>query len=1078
DLEKEKRKTISRYQQQGLRVSIQAPKGVHDKKEVRKRLRVSVERYSMPELYVKMICALFPTVKSRENPDSNALIQHLKHVFRLNDLEHAQLIEIARTTKLPQRIVNLEIVEAKNIPAKDTNGLSDPFCVVFVNSRDVAQRTKVMYNTLNPIWRQYFTFKVNDPSRDVLILEVMDYNEEDEPIRDRLKRIKDVKSASTFGILVKELVNARSMQELIGSVRIPVSEISSETVEKWFRLKNHEERGEIYLRMALGYVKSKDTATEEFLQIIHFLLVHELDKDASLETPFYWDEHYAMWSKYILRQFKWQGGLKPKDIVLAKWRAYTTVNAIFPLNANMTCLLLDAVLERMISGDYDSREIQRFWECTNNFLNTIINFLADLHDVLPCPVTVLHTYHMLKSMELINQFLSQPNQPLQGKSPFTKPMIVDRITKAVRDGADKFWVKVISDATHDNISTDQNALYLALERLLRMAQILHEDLRLGIATIHTDFKGILSIDYLWITFQVYDVQFGKMVKYIMEEYTSMLLDPSETEVDIETTMDESNDAVRTGLTVFKLYLAVKNLAEYASLAPENYTEDSKSEFSLKLGYHDWFFHSVATWIDILRCKITKWVKNSINIAESNRMISSDCVDSKLSKTDKQQTKEIPISSSAVDTAQMFLEEVNGYLIYYAAQIFETISKNELKYDVMKEEDIYSCIHQVFKKVCTAINNINYVKEQVEVLTQQLNIPDIIEKIRKLKLSPDVDEYEAKIFMIKSEMQERAGNVIGKIMSSCVSVVLPKYMRILQDVSTEVFSNRASFQKRHSARQFRVLMSFTDEFWIKAVEGIDQKLRIGLEMGKTSEYFKRYSDLLYHLYNLFWPRELEFETRNENALIFEQYEELKTKLQYLEMPFEQLKLNYYDSRYKRQTLTAVSSGEYGVVTIKACLAEKEQAIIVEILNARNLKGCDSTGLSDPYVVVTVVPKDYYPNVVTYQTKSHKQTLFPIFDETFKIKISTDEIKKGGFLMLTLFDYDYVGRDDLLGEAFLPVSALKKIPSSNEVVALQQVHLVLSKPTKVDDEDILVKFNERTWDREAAKFAKTEREKIEP
>jgi len=73
-------------------------------------------------------------------------------------------------------------------------------------------------------------------------------------------------------------------------------------------------------------------------------------------------------------------------------------------------------------------------------------------------------------------------------------------------------------------------------------------------------------------------------------------------------------------------------------------------------------------------------------------------------------------------------------------------------------------------VCTAINNINYVKEQVEVLSQQLNIPDIIEKIRKLKLSPDVDDLEAKIYVIQSEMKEKVGNVIEKIMSGCVKVV--------------------------------------------------------------------------------------------------------------------------------------------------------------------------------------------------------------------------------------------------------------------------------------------------------------------
>lgn len=109
--------------------------------------------------------------------------------------------------------------------------------------------------------------------------------------------------------------------------------------------------------MALGYNKSKDAAAEEFLQIVHFLVAYEMEKDNSLHTPFQWDENYDMWSKYILRQFKWQSGLKPKDVVLAKWRAYTLVNSIFPMNANMLCLLMGALQNRILANEYDAREV-------------------------------------------------------------------------------------------------------------------------------------------------------------------------------------------------------------------------------------------------------------------------------------------------------------------------------------------------------------------------------------------------------------------------------------------------------------------------------------------------------------------------------------------------------------------------------------------------------------------------------------------------------------------------------------------------------------------------------------------------
>jgi len=80
-------------------------------------------------------------------------------------------------------------------------------------------------------------------------------------------------------------------------------------------------------------------------------------------------------------------------------------------------------------------------------------------------------------------------------------------------------------------------------------------------------------------------------------------------------------------------------------------------------------------------------------------------------------------------------------------------------------------------------------------------------------------------------------------------VLPKYMQLLQEVSAEMLAKMSASQKRYSARRFRILMNFMDsvlsnfnqnletqnfqqiliEFWTKAVDGIDQKVRAGLEV---------------------------------------------------------------------------------------------------------------------------------------------------------------------------------------------------------------------------------------------------------
>ncbi|GBO39269.1 hypothetical protein AVEN_108282-1, partial [Araneus ventricosus] len=53
-----------------------------------------------------------------------------------------------------------------------------------------------------------------------------------------------------------------------------------------------------------------------------------------------------------------------------------------------------------------------------------------------------------------------------------------------------------------------------------------------------------------------------------------------------------------------------------------------------------------------------------------------------------------------------------------------------------------------------------------------------------------------------------------------------------------------------------------------------------------------------------------------------------------------------------------------------------------LNARDLLPLDPTGFSDPFVIIELVPRHFFPNCVKQRTKVQKKTLFPLFDEAFE------------------------------------------------------------------------------------------------
>merc|ERR1719217_1669481 len=75
----------------------------------------------------------------------------------------------------PPRFFNLRIDSAKNLRPADPNGFSDPYCNVdIVENEDISatsapqqfcsqlQKTKVIRRTLDPIWREDFTFIVRN----------------------------------------------------------------------------------------------------------------------------------------------------------------------------------------------------------------------------------------------------------------------------------------------------------------------------------------------------------------------------------------------------------------------------------------------------------------------------------------------------------------------------------------------------------------------------------------------------------------------------------------------------------------------------------------------------------------------------------------------------------------------------------------------------------------------------------------------------------------------------------------------------------------------------------------------------
>ena len=87
------------------------------------------------------------------------------------------------------------------------------------------------------------------------------------------------------------------------------------------------------------------------------------------------------------------------------------------------------------------------------------------------------------------------------------------------------------------------------------------------------------------------------------------------------------------------------------------------------------------------------------------------------------------------------------------------------------------------------------------------------------------------------------------------------------------------------------------------------------------------------------------------------------------------------RLERMAVSKATDAGLGSISVRASFSGDQ--LTIDILNGRNLKAMDSSGSADPYVKVQLLPSHHFPDAAVLKTKVHKNTLFPLFDETFTL-----------------------------------------------------------------------------------------------
>ncbi|KAL3309451.1 Arf guanine nucleotide exchange factor syt1, partial [Cichlidogyrus casuarinus] len=93
------------------------------------------------------------------------------------------------------------------------------------------------------------------------------------------------------------------------------------------------------------------------------------------------------------------------------------------------------------------------------------------------------------------------------------------------------------------------------------------------------------------------------------------------------------------------------------------------------------------------------------------------------------------------------------------------------------------------------------------------------------------------------------------------------------------------------------------------------------------------------------------------------------------------------------------------------------LTVGIIQATDLPGMDMSGTSDPYVKTYLMPD----KKKKFETKVHRKTLNPVFNETFVFKVPFAEVA-GKTLVFAVYDFDRFSKHDQIGQIQIPLGSV--------------------------------------------------------
>jgi hypothetical protein len=167
-------------------------------------------------------------------------------------------------------------------------------------------------------------------------------------------------------MFLKEIVGpaGKELNELIGTVDIPICKVQTTGCERWFTLKKPEsgnEKGTIKLALSFGSNRDIQIVTKEHKILLKQCLFDELE--VSKDAPYRCIGKFCAQADNLLTQHAVQGGMSLIDTIFVKWDVFCEVHSKYCLSFVAFIELLEMLtLPIQNKQNVSDENLQMFWK--------------------------------------------------------------------------------------------------------------------------------------------------------------------------------------------------------------------------------------------------------------------------------------------------------------------------------------------------------------------------------------------------------------------------------------------------------------------------------------------------------------------------------------------------------------------------------------------------------------------------------------------------------------------------------------------------------------------------------------------